>query len=85
MSFVSKTFVSNAGWDLIQNNNRLRYQKGLKEKEVQLHGPPAFKSQRYRVGHKPNKKLLHQYQHAKKPAQFINSILKYSRLQGLVS
>ena len=36
MSFISDTFVSYTGSDLIQNNNNIKCHKELKEKQVQL-------------------------------------------------
>ena len=33
MSFISDTFISNTGWDLIQNNNNLRFHKEHKKNQ----------------------------------------------------
>ena len=49
MSFISDTFISNTAWDLIQNNNSLRYHKELKKNQYNCTEPPAFKIQRYEV------------------------------------
>ena len=65
MTFISDTFISNTGWDLIQNNNNLRYHKGLKKNQYNCIGPPTFKNIRYRMGRQSNQKLLHHYQPAK--------------------
>ena len=75
---ASDTFISNTGWDLIQNNKHLRYQKDQKENQYCTE-PPAFKSQIFLVEYQSNQILLQFYQHEKKSAQFINSILRYNR------
>ena len=51
MSFINYTFVRNTGWDLIKNNNNLRYHNVHKINQYICIEPPAFKSQIYWVGY----------------------------------
>ena len=68
--FISDTCVSNKGWDLIQNDNDLRYHKELTEKQVQLHWTP----QHLKVKDiESNKKLMPHYDRAKNQ---LNSLIK---------
>ena len=46
MSFISDTFVSHTGWDLIKNNKNLRYHNVHKENQYNCIERPAFKSER---------------------------------------
>ena len=57
MSFISDTFVSNTAWDLIKNNDNLRYHNVNKKYQYNCFEPPAFKSQRYWHGISVNLKI----------------------------
>ena len=44
MCFISDTFTSNTGLDLIKNNNNLRYNKPNEKNQYDCIEPPVFKS-----------------------------------------
>ena len=44
MSFISDTFISNTGLDLIKNNNNLRYNKPNEKNQYDCIEPSVFKT-----------------------------------------
>ena len=58
ISFISDTFVSNTGWDLIKNNDKLRYHNVHKKNQCNCFEPPACKSQKYWLGYQKIQQIL---------------------------
>ena len=76
-SFINDAFTSNTSWDLIQNNNILRYRKELKKNKSSCTGLPAFNLHCITVSIAiPSIASLSA---CTKSVQFINSILRYSK------
>ena len=76
---ISYPFFRNTGWDLVQNDNNLRYHKDHKKNQYNCIETPASKSQIYWLRYQSNRKLLHFYQHAKNQIQ---QILTSHELKG---
>ena len=76
-SFINDAFTSNTSWDLIQNNNILRYRKELKKNKSNCPGLPAFNLHCITVSIAiPSIASLSA---CTKSVLFINSILRYSK------